>query len=103
MFGKRVTLFTLFGFDVRVDASWIILAGLITWSLATGVFPHAYQRLSPKAWWWMGAAGAVGLFASIVVHEFFHSLVARHYDLPMKGITLFVFGGPTPKSNSSWL
>jgi Zn-dependent protease/CBS domain-containing protein len=93
MFGRRVTLFTLSGFDVRVDASWIILAALITWSLATGIFPHEYPGLAASNYWWMGIAGALGLFLSIVVHEFFHSFVARHYDLPMKGITLFVFGG----------
>lgn len=93
MFGRSVTLFRLFGFAIRVDASWLILAALITWSLAAGLFPHEYPGLGAHTYWWMGAAGAIGLFLSIVVHETFHSLVARHYDLPMKGITLFVFGG----------
>jgi len=41
----------------------------------------------------MGVAGALGLFVSIVFHEFCHSLVARQFDLPIKGITLFIFGG----------
>ena len=41
----------------------------------------------------MGVGGAIGLFLSIVFHELCHSLVARRYGLPMKGITLFVFGG----------
>jgi Zn-dependent protease len=41
----------------------------------------------------MGIVGALGLFTSIVVHEFSHSLVARRFGLPMKGITLFIFGG----------
>ncbi len=93
MFGHSVTLFRLFGFDIRVDASWLILAALITWTLATGLFPHDYPHLAASLYWWMGVAGAIGLFLSIVVHETFHSLVARHYNLPMKGITLFVFGG----------
>jgi Zn-dependent protease len=44
-------------------------------------------------YWWMGAAGAAGLILSIVFHEFWHSVIARHYGLPMKGITLFIFGG----------
>lgn len=93
MFERRVTLFKLLGFQVRLDPSWIILAVLITWTLATGVFPAHYGNLSQESYWWMGVAGALGLFASIVFHELCHSLVARRYGLSMKGITLFIFGG----------
>ena len=54
----------------------------------------------------MGIVGAVGLFTSIVLHELSHSLVGRHYGVPIAGITLFIFGGiaemsedsPNPKS-----
>ena len=93
MFGGRVTLFKLFGFAVRVDASWLILAALISWSLAASYFPSHYPGLAVSVYWWMGIATAAGLFGSIVVHEFSHSLVARHYGMQMKGITLFLFGG----------
>ncbi|MGO4883459.1 MAG: site-2 protease family protein [Bryobacteraceae bacterium] len=93
MFGKSVTLFKLFGFAVRVDASWLILAVLISWTLAVSYFPQQYKGLAAEQYWAMGIAGALGLFASIVAHEFSHSLVARRRNLPMKGITLFVFGG----------
>ena len=93
MFGKSFTLFKLFGFKVRMDVSWLIIAVLITWTLATGIFPRYYTNLPTVIYWWMGAAGALGLFFSIVFHEFFHSMVARHYGLPMEGITLFIFGG----------
>lgn len=93
MFGKRFTLFRLLGFEVRVDLSWLVLAALITWSLAVGVFPHYYKGLAPATYWWMGVIGALGMFFSILFHEFCHSLVARRYGLPMRGITLFIFGG----------
>lgn len=93
MFGKRITLFKLFGFAVRIDLSWLVLGFLITWSLAKTVFPDYYKGLPEATYWWMGVAGALGLFGSIVFHELAHSLVAKRFGLPMKGITLFIFGG----------
>jgi len=93
MFGKKIHLFTLFGFKVGVDFSWVFLAVLITWSLATGVFPSYSKGLPRSTYWWMGAVGALGLFGSIIFHEFCHSIVARRFGLAMKGITLFIFGG----------
>jgi len=93
MFGKRIPLFKLFGFSVHIDVSWFILAIFIVWSLANWFFPDRFGGLRPATYWWMGVAGAIGLFASIVFHEFCHSMVARRYGLPMKGITLFIFGG----------
>ncbi len=93
MFGRKIHLFTILGFNVSIDFSWVFLAVLITWSLARGLFPVWFGNLSTATYWWMGAAGALGLFLSIVFHEFWHSIVARHFGLPMKGITLFIFGG----------
>ena len=93
MFGKRIHLFTIFGFKVGIDLTWLLLAVLVTWSLASGLFPAYFAGYSRATYWWMGAAGALGLFISIVFHEFWHSMVARRYGLPMKGITLFIFGG----------
>ena len=93
MFGKRIPLFKLLGFQVNIDLSWLILAVLITWSLAKGLFPHYFAGFSDETYWWMGVAGALGLFISIIFHEFCHSLVARQFGLPMRGITLFIFGG----------
>lgn len=93
MFGKKFKLFKLLGFEVGIDLSWIILAILIAWSLSTGFFPFQYENLSTSTYWIMGVMGAVGLFLSIIAHEFCHSLVARRAGMPMKGITLFIFGG----------
>jgi len=95
MNGRSITLFELLGFKIRVDISWIFLALLVTWSLAKGVFPAWYEDegLSETTFWWMGIAGMAGLVFSLIFHELSHSLVARHYGLPIKGITLFIFGG----------
>lgn len=106
MFGKRLTIFKLFGFEVKLDLSWLILGLLITWTLAKGLFPNFYEGLSTATYWIMGVAGALGLLFSIVFHELWHSLIARRFGLPMKGITLFIFGGvaemteepPSPKA-----
>lgn len=106
MFGRGVTLFRLSGFEVRLDWTWLIIALLVTWSLARGVFPAHFVNFAPGTYWSMAIAGALGLFLSIVLHEFGHSVVARAFGIPMRGITLFVFGGvaemgsepPTAKS-----
>ncbi len=93
MFGKKIHLFTLFGFEVGIDFTWFLLAIFVAWSLAAGLFPLYYKGHTVGIYWAMGIAGALGLFLSIVFHEFWHSVVARHFGLPMKGITLFIFGG----------
>jgi Zn-dependent protease/CBS domain-containing protein len=93
MFGKGITLFKLFGFEVRVDLSWVVLAVLITWTLARGLFPGDITGLSTGTYWIMGAFGAIGIFFSIVAHEFSHSVIARRFGLSIRRITLFIFGG----------
>lgn len=93
MFGRRIDLFSLLGFRVSIDLSWFLLAILIVWTLTAGYFPSTLPDQSSQTYLWMGIAGAIGLFVSIVLHEFAHALVARYYDLPIAGITLFVFGG----------
>ena len=80
MFGKKVKLFKLLGFEVWIDLSWLILALLITWTLAEGIFPHYYKGLSKNTYWLMGVIGTLGLFMSIIIHELCHSLVAGKYE-----------------------
>jgi Zn-dependent protease len=93
MFGKRFHLFTVYGFKIRLDASWFVLAVLVTWSLATSFFPVVMPNLGRPVYWMLGVGGALGLFASIVAHELSHAVVARRNAIPMRGITLFIFGG----------
>lgn len=106
MFGNNYTLFTFMGFRVRANVSWLFLALLVTWSLASGFFPAAYPDLRTGVYWAMGLTGMIGLFFSLLFHEFSHSLVARRRGMEISGITLFLFGGvaemqaepPDPKS-----
>ena len=106
MFTRSFPLFSIFGFRISIDLSWFVLAALIVWSLATGLFPEYLPDRSAQTYYVMGTVAALGMFASIVFHELAHSLVARLYGIKIAGITLFIFGGvaeledepPTPKS-----
>ncbi len=93
IFTNRIQLLSLFGFDVWIDATWLLLAALISWTLAEGVFPGVAPGLTTATYWWMAIATTIGFLFSIVFHEMSHSLVARHYGMPIRGITLFLFGG----------
>ena len=78
-----------------------MLAVLIILSLTQGYFPGVYKDLSTTSYAIMGVVGALGLFASIIIHEMSHSLVARAFGIPMKGITLFMFGGVAQMNEES--
>lgn len=93
MFGLSVKIFRVFGIDIKIDVSWALIATFIAWALAQGVFPQLYEGLSPFAYWWMALIAVIGLGLSIILHELSHSLVAKALGLPLKSITLFVFGG----------
>jgi Zn-dependent protease/CBS domain-containing protein len=92
-----VTLFRAFGIPIKLDASWLLVFGLVTWTLAAHVFPEdpalAGEDLAPAALYAVSAATAVLFFGSIVLHELGHAVVAIRNRLPIRGITLFVFGG----------
>ncbi|WP_169576937.1 site-2 protease family protein [Sediminimonas qiaohouensis] len=93
MFTKKLDLFSILGFRVSLDFSWFLLAVLIVWSLSEAYFPSVIENLPHETAVVMGLGGAAGFFFSIIFHEFSHALVARRYDIPISGITLFIFGG----------
>jgi Zn-dependent protease len=87
------TLFSVGGIPIRVHVSWLAIFGLITWSLSVGYFPQVVPNLPLVAYWANGALAALLLFVSVLLHELSHAVVARHFGLPVAGITLHVFGG----------
>jgi Zn-dependent protease len=86
-------LFRVRGIPVRIDVGWLLIFGLIAWSLAAGYFPHVLPSQSPAAYWAQGAAAALLLFVSVLLHELAHALVALRHGVPVGGITLHLFGG----------
>jgi Zn-dependent protease/CBS domain-containing protein len=100
MFGTRWRLFRLLGIPVSVDASWLVILALLTLSLASGFpamlhqhFPIMDHELARYEYWVMGLVTALAFFLCILLHELGHSVVARARGMPIRGITLFLFGG----------
>jgi CBS domain-containing protein len=89
----RMNLGTVWGVPVGVHFSWLVVFGLVTWSLAAGYFPGEYAGWAPAAYWTVGAVTSLLFFGSILVHELGHSWVARRNGIPIRSITLFIFGG----------
>jgi len=81
------------GIDIDINVSWIIILVLLTVSLAIGWFPRLYPGWSTATYWLIAFLSSLLLFVSVLLHELAHSLVARRRGLPVKSITLFIFGG----------
>jgi len=100
VFGTRWRLFRLRGIPISIDASWLIILALLTLSLASGFpsllhkyFPGATHELAPVEYWVMGLITALAFFGCILLHELGHAVVAQARGMPIRGITLFLFGG----------
>jgi Zn-dependent protease/CBS domain-containing protein len=99
-------IITIWGIPIRVHFSWLIVFGLITWSLSTYYFPREAPALPVASYWLKGAVGAFLLLVSVTFHELSHSFVSLKYRIKIQGITLFIFGGvaqmkgepPTPEA-----
>jgi Zn-dependent protease len=93
MLTARIRLIRLFGIPISVDISWLIILALITWSLAEAIFKPALPDASEGERLLLGFVTALAFFLCIVLHEMGHALVARSRGIPIRGITLFLFGG----------
>jgi len=81
------------GIDIEINVSWLVILVLLTFSLAVSWFPATVPRQSTLIYWALGFIAALLLFVSVLLHELAHSLVARARGVPVKSITLFIFGG----------
>jgi len=82
----------VFGIDIRVDWSWLFIFLLVTWNLST-VFGQSHPAWTPALIWGVAVIGALLFFGSVVGHELAHSVVAKARGIPVRNITLFLFGG----------
>jgi Zn-dependent protease len=88
-----VKIAEVWGIPIAVHPSWLVIFALFAWSLARGHFPIEYPGWDTLTYWIVGAITALLAFGSVLVHELGHSWVALRNGLPIRGITLFVFGG----------
>jgi Zn-dependent protease/CBS domain-containing protein len=81
------------GIPIYLHFSWVIIFGLIVWTLSTGYFPAQYPDLPASSNWAKGLVASILFFVSILLHELGHAVVARRHGLRTRSITLFIFGG----------
>jgi Zn-dependent protease len=90
---RAIPLGRVFSIPIRLDLSWLLAFALVTWSLATSYYPEQLAEWPSAQYWIVGAVTAITLFVSVLLHELGHSVVAMLNDVPVRRITLFIFGG----------
>jgi len=88
-----VKLGRIWGIPIGLHTSWFLVFGLLTWTLSTGYFPLEYPHLSPWLHVILGVVTSVLFFGSVLGHELGHAAIALRNRIPVKSITLFIFGG----------
>jgi len=90
---RTIPLGSVRGIPIGVHYSWFPIFALLTWVLAVSYYPAEFHDWSAVLYWIMGTLTTILLFAAVLVHELGHAVVARRYKVPVRGITLFIFGG----------
>src|SRR5512136_2176398 len=90
---SSISLGRVLGIPIGVDYSWFLIFALLTWSLATSYFPAEFTNWPVAEYWIVGVVTVILMFASVLLHELGHSVVALRYKIPVRNITLFIFGG----------
>jgi Zn-dependent protease/predicted transcriptional regulator len=93
LLGPGVRVGKLFGFEISLDVSLLLIFALVLFNLGLGLLPAWHPDWSAPLRWAVATCAALLLFVSILLHELSHALVGRALGTPVSGITLFMFGG----------
>lgn len=89
---SHIKLATVFGVELGLHYSWLIIAGLIVFSLV-GQFDATNPQWGWGVIWAAAIITGVLFFAALFAHELSHALVAKSRGIPIHQITLFMLGG----------
>lgn len=84
---------SIIGIPIEVNHSWVLIFGLVTWTLAAVYFPAVVPDLSGFEYFIAAVISSILLFVSILLHELSHCFIAQKNSISIKKITLFIFGG----------
>jgi Zn-dependent protease/CBS domain-containing protein len=90
---STIKLGRIAGVEVGINWSWLLIFGLLVWSLADGVFPTTNPGLTDATYWAMGAIAVTLFFGALLLHELGHARRAIREGMEIDGITLWIFGG----------
>jgi len=91
--GRSFRIARIAGIPIGVSPWWLAIVALITWSLGSAYFPEVVHGIAPGVSYALGLASALLLFASILVHEFGHAIIARRHGIQVEEIDLWLLGG----------
>jgi len=88
-----IPLGKLFGVAVRLHYSWFVIFIVVTWSLTANYFPSQFPDWNLGLSLLAGIVTSLLFFGSVLAHELMHSIVGNALGVPIRQITLFIFGG----------
>jgi Zn-dependent protease len=83
----------IFGIPIFINYTWLIIFAFITIVLSVTYFPRYESDWSDFTYWALGISTSVLFFISLLIHELAHGYVCMKKGIPVKNITLFIFGG----------
>jgi Zn-dependent protease/predicted transcriptional regulator len=92
MRSEGIQIGRIYGIPILLHPSWFFIFGLIALSFVSR-FEALNLNIPGARLWGLGIATSVLFFGSLVFHEMAHSVIAKHYKIPVISITLFIFGG----------